>query len=247
MKPSYIDLNSDVGEGVGLEKDLMPLISSCNVACGGHAGNAQSISDIVDLAHIYNVKVGAHPSYPDKSNFGRVSIQMPEAELIDSIRGQISLLEGTLLEKGKSMHHIKAHGALYNDIAKDGDLARLFLRAVEKYKKTTFIYVPYGSEVAREALRLGFMVKYEAFADRNYNDDLSLVSRQFGNGLITSKEKVLAHVAEMVGTQRVVTVTGRKVKILADTFCVHGDTQGALQIVLYLTQELSHLNILIEK
>ncbi|MBU3025715.1 5-oxoprolinase subunit PxpA [Zobellia galactanivorans] len=247
MKPSYIDLNSDVGEGIGLEKDLLPLISSCNVACGGHAGNAQSISDIVDLAHIYNVKVGAHPSYPDTSNFGRVSIQIPEAELIGSIREQISLLEGTLLEKGKSMHHIKAHGALYNDIAKDVDLARLFLMAVEKYKKTTFIYVPYGSEVAKEALCSGFKIKYEAFADRNYNDDLSLVSRRFGNGLITSKEEVLAHVAEMVGTQQVVTVTGKKVKILADTFCVHGDTQGALQIVLYLTQELSRLNILIEK
>ena len=239
----FIDINCDVGEGVGNDKDLLPLISSCNIACGGHAGDKASMKETVQLARLYNVKVGAHPSYPDKENFGRTSIRIPQKELIDSIRTQIHNL-GVIAEiENLQLHHIKPHGALYNDVAKNKVLAKLFLTSVAKYREEVFLYVPYASEIEREALKQNFKITYEAFADRNYTADLSLVSRQNPQALIIEKEKVLYHVLKMVKHRKVRTITGQETKILAETFCIHSDTPLAFQIVLYLTEELPNHNI----
>ena len=170
-------INCDVGEGLNNEHLLMPYISSCNIACGGHAGDSTIMNDVVTLAKTHKVEIGAHPSYPDKANFGRVSITIPDEVLIDSIKEQINTLNYILTLHHLQLTHIKAHGALYNDIAKDSKKALVFLKAIEPYKTSCKLYVPYQSIIETEALKQGFDILYEAFADRNYENDLRLVSQ----------------------------------------------------------------------
>lgn len=242
-----IDINCDVGEGANNEEKLFPLISSCNIACGGHAGDASTMHRVVRLAKVYKVKVGAHPSYPDKKNFGRSSMDIPSEALIQSIQEQIASLVSILRKENIPLHHIKAHGALYNEIAKNTKLAEHFIKAIADHKNESLIYVPFGSEIAKSALAQGFSVAYEAFADRNYNNDLSLVSRKHPRALIQYPEAVLEHIVQMVKHHNVGTITGENVKILADTFCIHSDTPSAFEIVSYLSEELPNHNIRIKK
>lgn len=235
----HIDINCDLGEGVGNEADILPLISSCNIACGGHAGDEETIKWVVSLAKKYKVKVGAHPSYPDKVNFGRVTMELTPSELIKTVREQLKKLAWVCSEERVKLHHIKAHGALYNDIAKGGKLAEVFLEAIALYKQDTYLYVPAESEMECLAKKKGFKIKKEAFGDRNYNADLSLVSRKKNNALIVSPKSVLEHVLRMVTQAKVLTVSNTLKEIEADTYCIHGDTPNALKILTYLSNELT--------
>lgn len=231
-----IDVNCDVGEGLNNEDALMQYIQSCNIACGSHAGDEKQMQNIVSLAIEYKVKIGAHPSYPDEENFGRKTMIMESEEFKKSIQNQINLLLKIVKEQGASLHHIKPHGALYNDLAKSDDLSVEFLNAVMPYKNMVKLYVPYNSAIEKNALKKGFSIIYEAFADRNYNDDLSLVSRQEKEALITNPNLILQNVIEMVNTRKVTTVSGKKVPIKAATFCVHSDTKNAVEIVRVLNR-----------
>ena len=242
MKNFLIDINCDVGEGIGNEALLLPLISSCNIACGGHAGDLHTIKEVVVLAKKHKVKIGAHPSYPDKENFGRLSMLISEDELISTIQEQVENFLAILKKENIAMHHIKPHGALYNDIAKDLILARIFLKAIAPYKKF-FLYVPYASVIEKEALKQGFLIKREAFADRNYNADLSLVSRKLPHAVLGDPKSVLKHLLLIVKENKVSTSNGDMIHIVADTYCVHGDTAGALQILMYLSKQLGIQNI----
>jgi len=226
-----IDVNCDVGEGLNNEEALMQYIQSCNIACGGHAGGEKQMQNIVGLAIKYKVKIGAHPSYPDEENFGRKTMVMESDEFKKSIQNQINLLLKIVKEQGADLHHIKPHGALYNDLAKSDDLSLEFLDAIIPYKNEAKLYVPYNSAIEKNAIKKGFSIIYEAFADRNYNDDLSLVSRQEKEALITNPKIILQHVTEMVNNQKVRTISGKKVSIKAATFCVHSDTEKAVEIV----------------
>ncbi|WP_457619272.1 5-oxoprolinase subunit PxpA [Lutibacter sp.] len=230
-----LEINCDVGEGIHNEDLLMPYIQSCNIACKGHAGNMKIMNFVVELAIKYNVKIGAHPSYPDKENFGRKTMIIEENKLRNSIQNQINSLLKVTKEKGVTLHHIKPHGALYNDIAKNNKLALQFLESILPYKKTVKLYVPYNSVIAKKAKEKGFVIIYEAFADRNYNDDLSLVSRKNKEALITNKQAIFKHVLEMLTEEKVTTISGNKKKIKATTFCVHSDTKNAVEIVKYLS------------
>ena len=246
MTKQFIDINCDVGEGVGNEEELFPLISSCNIACGGHAGSKETIQLCLELAKKYDVKVGAHPSYPDRENFGRVSLNLFDDELILSIKQQMQLFTSICSQMDVELHHIKPHGALYNDIAKDERLAITFLTAIEEFKKGVLIYVPYGSVIQKLATKNGFKVLVEAFADRNYNTDLSLVSRKESSALLTDGKEVLNHLLRMYKENKVKTVSGDNIPIIANTFCIHGDTPSALQILAYLSNELPHHNLLVK-
>lgn len=241
-----IDINSDVGEGVGNETELMPLISSCNIACGGHAGNEATMRRTIQLAMKHHVKIGAHPSYPDKVNFGRKTMDIPSEDLISSIRKQLALFSNVLETEGGELNHIKPHGALYNDIARNKMLANIFLDAILEYTHVP-IYCPFGSVIENEVKNRNIMVVYEAFADRNYQKDLSLVSRTEENALIENPEEVLEHIDRMIKTGKVLTVNGEEIEILAHTFCVHGDTPSALKILTYLHKELPNYNIQIKR
>jgi UPF0271 protein len=242
----YIDINCDLGEGVGNEAELLPLVSSCNIACGGHAGDEATMKWVVSLAKKHEVKIGAHPSYPDKANFGRVSMFLSPNELITTVREQIARLISICIQDGVKLHHIKAHGALYNDIAKGGDLAQVFLEAIAPYKASQFLYVPSGSGLEQLAILQGFKIKKEAFGDRNYNADLSLVSRKKDNALIHTPQSVLEHMLRMVIESKVLTVSGMLKDIGADTYCIHGDTANALQILMYLSKALPKQNIFLQ-
>lgn len=247
MSNYSIDINCDVGEGIGNEKDLFPHISSCNIACGGHAGDRNSMKTIVALAKLHNIKIGAHPSYPDRSNFGRISMKMSREALCDSIQEQLTNLQSICKEQGIDLCHIKPHGALYNDVAKDEGLAKVFLDAIESYKTMLKLYVPPRSVIERVALENGFQIVREAFADRNYNDDLSLVSRKETNALIIEPEKVLKHLMLLIKEHSVITSSGQRKSIVAETFCIHGDTSSAFQILAYLSTELPKHSIFLAK
>lgn len=247
MRKMYIDINCDVGEGIGNESALFPYISSCNIACGGHAGDLDTMSEVVRLAKKFRIKVGAHPSYPDRENFGRKSLKIEKGLLKESIGKQINSLETILKSADMELHHIKAHGALYNDIAGDLNLSKIFLESIQAYKDHVMIYVPYGSVIEEEASKQGYNISREAFGDRNYNDDLSLVSRRSSQALIEDPKKVLDHILSMVKNNEVNTIGGEKKKIKADTFCIHGDTATALQILMYLSDELPKQHIFLKK
>ncbi|WP_339654247.1 5-oxoprolinase subunit PxpA [uncultured Maribacter sp.] len=243
MVNKIIDINCDVGEGVGNEADLFPMISSCNIACGGHAGSKVTIRQCLKLAEKFNVRIGAHPSYPDRDNFGRVSMSISDNDLIKSIENQLKLFISECNELEVKLHHIKPHGALYNDIIKNEHLANVFLTAISSYRSNVILYVPYGSVIEALAQAKNFNIMKEAFADRNYNNDLSLVSRKQDKALITNGKEVLQHLVLMCNEYLVRTVTGEKIPIQADTFCIHGDTPSAFQILTYITEHLPEYNL----
>lgn len=240
-----IDLNCDLGEGVANEHLIMPYITSCNIACGGHFGDENTIDKTLKLAIQHKVKIGAHPSFPDKENFGRKRIQIADKDLKTSLQNQLDLFEKRANKLQVKIHHIKPHGALYNAIAVDENLAVLFVDCIKPYLNNLYLYVPYNSVIEKVALKNGIKIKYEVFADRNYNDDVTLVSRVNNNALILEESKVLEHVLLMIKSKMVKTISGSEKTIKADTICVHGDTTKALNIVKYLHQNLQKQGVII--
>lgn len=224
-------INCDVGEGVGNESELMPFIQYCNIACGGHTGDSNSMNEIVEIAIQNNVLIGAHPSYPDRENFGRKTVQISSEELVGTIQSQIENLLSIVKSSGTSLFHIKPHGAMYNDIAKNELLALTFLEAIKPYKFDLKLFVPYKSVIEEKAIENGFSIIYEVFADRNYNDDLSLVSRNQKNSMIVDSVDVIQHVSKIIESGKVTTITNKKIAIKANTFCVHSDTDNAVLLV----------------
>ena len=247
MNQFEIDINCDVGEGVGNEADIFPFISSCNIACGGHAGDKKTMMKIASLAKQHNIKVGSHPSYPDKANFVREVMDISHQDLIQSIKQQLSDFDAILEREDIPLHHIKAHGALYNQTAKDEKLAKVYLDAIEEYKEKAMLYVPFGSVIARMAKERGFRIWFEAFADRNYNADLSLVSRKEENALIEEPVAVSKHILPIIKKGEVMTIDGNKINIQADTLCIHGDTVSALKILTYLSRALPQNQVQLAK
>jgi UPF0271 protein len=229
--PRLIHINCDMGEGLGNEHLFMPYISACNIACGGHAGDAETIHRVVSLAKKYGVRIGAHPSYPDRENFGRISMEVSKENLLETIQKQISLIENVCKSLDVEIQHIKPHGALYNDISKEPALVNYFLNAIEPYKKRYKLYVPDKSIVEKEALRRPFNLVYEAFADRNYHDDLTLVSRKEKGAVLTNIDQITQHIQRINNQGKVRTISGKEIPIKADTFCVHSDTENAVEIV----------------
>lgn len=240
-----IDINCDVGEGVNNEASLMPYISSCNIACGAHAGNIETIDRVIYLAIQHGVKIGAHPSFPDRENFGRKAIDISIKDLELSVIDQIQLLQQQLQLQGGQLHHIKAHGALYNISAKDPKYAEVVIRSLQKTAPDVELYVPFNSEIERMAIQEKIRIKYEVFADRNYNEDLSLVSRSNKNAVIINKEKVIEHISNMILNQKVKTISNAQVSIIAETCCVHGDNETAIDIVKYIHESLKGKGITI--
>ncbi len=233
-----IDINCDVGEGLNNEIFIMPYIQSCNIACGGHSGDANSMKEVVQLALKYHVKIGAHPSYPDKANFGRKSIQMSLNKFIDSIRNQIESLVEIVKKQGGHLNHIKPHGALYNDMASSVKISKMFLEAILPYKKEIVLFVPYNSAIEKEAILQGFTILYEAFADRRYDDNLKLLSRDEKGAIITNSNLVYQQVSEMFYFNRITSISNKKLMIEAATYCVHSDTKNAREIVKVLHKKL---------
>ena len=232
-----LNINCDLGEGLNNEHIIMPLIDSCNIACGGHAGDNGSMIECIEISIKNNVKIGAHPSYPDKINFGRKKIDISPSELSYSIISQIESLEAIADSYGLELNHIKAHGALYNQMIIDTELSNFYLDTIKDFKNKCSLYIPYKSEIEKIALKKGFSIIYEVFGDRNYNDDLSLVSRNNENALITDPESVVNHIKTIKETETVKTINGNYKKIKFDTICIHSDTNNSIEILKKINQE----------
>ena len=236
-----IHINCDLGEELHNEGLLMPFISACNIACGGHAGNKDIIDNTIDLAIEHRVQIGAHPSFPDRENFGRKILQMEDNELLDSLVDQISIVLEIANKKNTELHHIKAHGALYNLAAKDQKTAEIVIEAMKRTAPNALIFVPPKSIIADSAIQEGFNISFEVFCDRNYNDDYSLVNRKEANAVFHNPADVLKHVNRLHAGE-LLTRNGIILRIQSDTFCVHGDTENAVSIL-----EMLNSNFKVEK
>lgn len=232
-----ININCDLGEGIAIEPLLFPYIYSCSVACGGHYGDRSTITKTIGEAIKNDVKVGAHPSYPDRGHFGRRSLSLSKNAFQESMQKQLRLYFECLNEVGGTNHHVKAHGALYNDLAKNADLAQWYLEVVKEYDYGA-LYVPYGSEVANLAIAQGMEVQYEAFLDRNYLADGALVPRSHPKALKQDSEAVWQQLQDFIQKKGVATVEGTWLSVPATTFCLHGDHPKVLNFLKTIQQGL---------
>jgi len=215
-----IDLNCDMGEleDTAHEAALMEYITSANIACGGHAGDERTMERTARLALARGVRIGAHPSYPDRANFGRVEIAMTAGEIETTVREQILRLEAVVRTLGASITHVKPHGALYNVAARNEGVARAIGAAVANWNPHAIIFGLAGSAALDVWQVMGLKIAAEAFADRRYEPDGSLRSRKFADALITDPQEAAAQAARFAREGA------------AQTICVHGDTPGALKI-----------------
>jgi UPF0271 protein len=218
-----IDLSADLGEGAPDEPAIWPLITSANVACGGHHGDIDSMTHAVERARELGVHLGAHPSYPDRANFGRKSMSMPPDALRATLIEQIAALRDIA---GK-LHHVKPHGALYNDAHKDRALADIVIDAIRAIDETLPIVCSDRSQMAAAARAAGTPVIREAFADRRYNADSSLVSRNEPNSLL-GVDEAANQAAMLTNESAVIARDGSRITIPFDTICVHADMQHAV-------------------
>ena len=226
-----MDINCDLGEGLENDAQIMPYISSCNIACGAHAGDKKLMKTTVLLAKKYKVKIGAHPSFADRENFGRKEMHVPKDLLMKQIVDQIELLKNIAEKEGEVLHHVKPHGALYNMAAKDKDVADVIIEAVQSFDTGLILYVPFRSVIAKELQNRKLPFYYESFADRMYLDDLSLMSRKETGSVIENPQRVIKRVKQLIDLGTVKTFKGNNIKIKTDTVCVHGDHPNAVQIV----------------
>lgn len=232
-----ININCDLGEGLNLAPQLMPLIGAANIACGGHAGDNETIASCIQLAQENNVLIGLHPGYPDRANFGRKTMEMTTLDLWDTLAAQISNFMRIAQKLKAEIHHIKLHGALYHDVAYDEGLARIFISVLKNYSNDWVIFCPPGSVLAETGERSGYPIWTEGFLDRNYDDHGKLLSRLEASALITDPELAWIHAEHIFRTGNVKTVSGMEVPLKVDTFCVHGDNPKAIEILSYLRKK----------
>ena len=223
-----MDLNADLGETEGDYIELLPIVTSANVACGAHAGGGQLLVDTLRAAKEHSVKVGAHPSYPDRENFGRVSLRgaISEADLIRSITEQIELLKTEAEKLGIKLNHVKAHGALYNDAMVYEDVAISFLAAVVSAAPGLPVLGLPNSKLEALAEEQGIRFIPEGFVDRAYTNQGQLVPRT-ETGSVLDYERSLVQVREIAKEGTVTTITGNKIKLLVETLCIHADSPDA--------------------
>lgn len=216
-------INCDLGEGISNEAQIFPWIDAASVACGGHFGDRETISSTLRLALEFGKKVGAHPSYPDRKNFGRLSMDLPPKDLIGSIKEQLQLFFEVSKELQILPNHIKFHGALYNDAASNPLLAQILVEFLKSEYGAIPLFVPPNSVLEQMAMSQGLPIRREVFGDRSYEKDYHLSSRALENALFTRIEQVLPQVTAIVEKGILITRTGELLPIQAETLCFHGD------------------------
>jgi len=234
-----------MGEGVGNDELIMPYISSANIACGFHAGDEETIWQTVVLALKYKVAVGAHPSFLDKKNFGRTEINMSSEEIYELVTQQLILFDEIASDADVAIHHVKPHGALYNISAKNSSIAKAIANAVKDYNKDLVLFGLSGSYSITEAKTIGLKTASEVFADRTYQDDGTLTSRTQPNALIKDSDQAIQQVLQMIKNGTVVTVSGKTIRIVAETICIHGDGENAVEFARRINNALKENNIAI--
>ena len=248
MQNKSIDLNADMGESFGAwtmgdDTALMPWVTSANVACGFHAGDPATIAATVALAIQHGVAIGAHPGLPDLQGFGRRTLQVTEEQVYQMTLYQAGAVRAFAEAAGGRLHHLKAHGALYNMAARDEALSRGLARAVKALGDGVQMYVLAGSVMETVARDAGLSVRCEVFADRRYMPDGTLAPRTRADALITDQAESVAQVLRMVREGRLVAVDGTAVTVQADTVCIHGDKPTAVPFVRALRQALASVSV----
>lgn len=231
---------------MGNDNALMKLISSANIACGFHAGDATTMRKTAQMAIEYNVAVGAHPAFPDLQGFGRRNMQLSPQEVYDICIYQIGAMFGTVRALGGKLHHVKPHGALYNMAAKDAALAKAIAEAAKAVHPDLIFYGLSGSFLISEAEKIGLKTASEVFADRSYQNDGSLTPRTESNALIESTKEAVNQVIMLIEKQCVISTDGKEVPLKADTICIHGDGNHAVKFAEELKNALLSRNIFIK-
>ena len=220
-----IDLNCDMGENIGNDEDILPYITSANVACGFHAGDKTSMRATVRLAKQFGVAAGAHPGWKDLEGFGRREMSLPAEEVQALILYQIRALAAIAKSEGVELRHIKPHGALYNQSAKDKVLANAIAGAVKQFSGKLILVGLAGSELIKAGIDVGLKIANEGFPDRNYNPDGTLVSRKEPHAMVMSPEEVAKHAVDLIQNG----ILFGEVRVKVGTLCLHGDHPHAVQ------------------
>lgn len=223
-----IDLNADLGEGSGSDQQLLQLVTSANIACGFHAGDAQTMLQSVRWALESGVAIGAHPSFPDRENFGRTAMQLPPETVYAQVVYQIGALKAIVESEGGKLVHVKPHGMLYNQAAVDSQLADAIALAVQAVDPSLILVGLANSELIGAAERLGLVARQEVFADRGYQADGTLVPRSQPGAMIESEQQAIEQTLNMVQHGKVLSISGEEVAVRADSVCLHGDGAHAL-------------------
>ncbi|KIH70257.1 MULTISPECIES: LamB/YcsF family protein [Salinicoccus] len=247
-----VDLNADLGESygnytIGNDEEIIPLISSANVACGFHAADPSVMLETVQMIRESgSTGVGAHPGFPDLMGFGRRYMDMSMAEVRSMMFYQLGALDGFCRVEGVLMNHVKPHGALYNATFKDAELARTIAEAVKDYNPELKLMGLSNQNLVRAGEEAGLEVRHEVFADRAYEDDGTLVSRKKEGAMVTDTKQAVDRVVRMVKEGKVESINGRDIDIKADSICVHGDGPKALEFVKEIRSALGKEDITIQ-
>ncbi len=223
-----VDLNCDMGEGIGNDEYIMPFISSANIACGYHAGDEKTIWQTIEQAVNHNVAVGAHVSFFDKENFGRNEMDLESNEIYDLIMQQLLIIEEIAEGFPVKLNHVKPHGALYNMSAKDPVLAATIAKAVKDFDENLVLFGLSNSHSLTKASGIGLKIASEVFADRAYLDDGGLAPRSQPGALIEDAHRSTRQVLQMIKQKTVTTLSGKTIPIIADTICIHSDGKQAI-------------------
>jgi UPF0271 protein len=240
---SSIDLNSDLGEGGAFDDQLLSLVTSANIACGFHAGDADTIRRTVARAQAQAVAVGAHPSLFDRENFGRTELPVVPEQVYDAVSYQLGVFQAIAEKLGVPVNHVKPHGALYNMAARTPSLADAVVRAVAAADSTLLLFGPERSAFAESSRAHGVRMVAEVFADRGYTRQGALVGRGQPGALLSDPEMAAERVLTMVRYGKVYSVDNHQLEIKAETVCVHGDTPGAVDFARALRQKLEQQGI----
>lgn len=241
-----LDLNADVGEGLAdVDAALMPNLSSANIACGLHAGDPQVMAHTVALALRHGVAIGAHPGYDDRDGFGRRPQQLDPSAVMNLVLYQVGALDAIAGPLGGDVRHVKPHGALYNQAAADRSLAVAIIAGIRAFHPTMRLVGLAGSAMEHAAHALGHPFTAEAFADRRYRRDGSLLARSEAGALLTDPEDVAAQVRSLVTQGEVLADDGSRVKVAFESLCLHGDTPGATALAARARQELQALGVIV--
>ena len=233
-----IDLNCDLGEGLLTDEQIIPLISSANIACGYHAGDEDTMKRTIELCLEHNINIGAHPSWPDKENFGRTEMHKTTTEIIDLVIAQLQLIDKTAKQLGAKFTHVKPHGALYNQSAKDLVIAESIANSVHVFNPQLILFGLSGSLSIEAAKQKGLQTANEVFADRTYTDEGSLTPRSQQNAMIESIDVAVEQALRMIQQQKVVTTSGKIIPVVADTICLHGDGKHAVEFCKAIVEHL---------
>src|SRR6266700_6487747 len=233
-----IDLNADLGEGAGHDDELLSLVTSANIACGFHAGDADTMRRSIETARDRKVAVGAHPSLFDRENFGRKELPVKPDEVFDAVVYQLGIFQAIAEAAGVHPNHVNPHGALYNLAVRDEKLADAIGRAIASVDAKLIFFAPQNSALARAGETNGLQIAHEVFADRNYLSDGSLVPRTRSDALLHDPNEAAARVVRMLREGKVHSVDAVDVDVRAETVCVHGDTPDAVEFARVLRSRL---------